>query len=34
MAISIPVIAALAGFGINRIKQTIKRKSKTPAALR
>jgi uncharacterized membrane-anchored protein len=32
MAISIPVIAALAGFGINRIKQTIKRKSKTPAA--
>ena len=29
MAISIPVIAALAGFGIQRIKQTIKRRSRT-----
>jgi uncharacterized membrane-anchored protein len=28
MAVSIPLVAALAGFGINRIKQTIKRKAR------
>jgi uncharacterized membrane-anchored protein len=28
MALSIPLVAGLAGFGINRIKQTITRKAK------